>query len=153
MWFKNRRAKFRKQQRNKALADKSDKEEDGNDKDDKPSEAGDQEQRCLDDCSPPVQTTTELDDEDKCERLIAGEEEIKVTSDSESEGEHEEEKDKKDTPVAPSEDKGETQTDIEKTEADKPLGSPLVISTDDQRSTKSASSPSQTIYHGPMHSK
>ncbi|XP_072050683.1 diencephalon/mesencephalon homeobox protein 1-B-like [Amphiura filiformis] len=158
VWFKNRRAKFRKQQRNKALADKSDKEEEGADKEDKPSESGDQEQRCQEDCfSPPPQTTTELGDI-KSERLH-GEEEIKVTSDSESDGENEE-KVKKEPPILSSPvDKEDEQTESSKTEVEKPAGSPLMISTDDQRSTKSASSPClsasspcQGFIRGPMHS-
>ncbi len=77
-----------------------------------------------------------------------------MTSDSESDGEREEDKlEKKEPHVEVTVDKDDEQTDGSKTEVEKPAGSPLMISTDDQRSTKSASSPCQPIIHGPMHSK
>lgn len=88
-----------------------------------------------------------------------GDEEIKVTSDTESEGEHEEGEGgvrdvKKDVAADLNTEKlGDEirHTDTLIKEEEKP-GSPLMISTDDQMSTKSAS-PGQTPIRGAMHSK
>lgn len=153
VWFKNRRAKFRKQQRNKAIAEKGDKDDEGAAEG---SESAEHEQRCKDDASPPLpQTTTDLDE--SMDR-VNGDEEIKVTSDTESEGEHEEGEGgvrdvKKDVAADLNTEKlGDEirHTDTLIKEEEKP-GSPLMISTDDQMSTKSAS-PGQTPIRGAMHS-